>query len=58
MTYTLIPTGGVITPISVTSTIITPNQIGSKSKSITTGSRIGIVSVISANESIKQTPMR
>ena len=30
MTYTFTPTGGVITPISVTRTIITPNHIGSK----------------------------
>ena len=37
MTYTLIPTGGVITPISVTNTIITPNHIGSKPKDITSG---------------------
>ena len=29
MTNTFIPTGGVITPIATTKTIMTPNQIGS-----------------------------
>ena len=37
MTYTFTPTGGVITPISVTRTIITPNQIGSNPAVAMTG---------------------
>ncbi len=41
-TYTLAPTGMVITPIPTTNTIITPNQTGSKPRPTTTGKKIGI----------------
>ncbi len=53
MMNTLIPTGGVITPMSVTKTIMTPNQIGSKPNLVTRGKRMGTVNIIKASESIK-----
>lgn len=42
-TKTLRPTGGVIIPISITMTTMTPNQIGSKPRLMMTGNTIGIV---------------
>ena len=58
ITNTLTPTGGVMTPISPTSTMITPNQIGSNPSYITTGKKIGIVTTIMAMESMKKPPMK
>ena len=58
MTYTFTPTGGVITPISVTRTIITPNHMGSKPRVRTTGYMMGTVRVIRARASIKHPPRR
>jgi len=58
MIYTLIPTGGVMTPISPTNTMITPNHMGLKPSSTITGYRIGTVRVIRARESIKQPPIK
>ena len=42
-TKTFKPTGGVIRLISVTTTTIIPNQIGSKPKLVTKGKKIGTV---------------
>ena len=42
-TYTVIPTGGVISPVSQASTTITPNQMGSKPRVVTIGKKIGTV---------------
>jgi len=39
--------------ISVTTTMITPNQMGSKPRDVMTGKKMGIVSVIMASESIE-----
>lgn len=43
MTKTLTPTGGVICPISIIITMITPNQIGLKPKATTVGYIMGRV---------------
>ena len=57
MTYTLIPTGGVITPISDTRVMMIPNQMGSKPSFKATGKKMGTVSSMSPKESIKHPPM-
>jgi len=43
-----------MTPIPVTSTMITPNQMGSNPSDVMTGKKIGIVSMIMARESMRQ----
>jgi len=53
ITYTFIPTGGVIIAISVISTMMMPNQIGSKWSATTTGKKMGIVKSIMDIASIK-----
>ena len=50
-TNTLIPTGGVISPISITITQITPNQIGSKPSPETMGKTTGSVTTSMARPS-------
>ena len=58
MTKTLTPTGGVMTPISPTSTTITPNQMGSKFSFNTSGKKIGISTTMRAMESMKNPPIK
>ena len=57
-TYTLMPTGGVITPISPINTITTPNHIRSNPRVWARGAKIGTVSMIRAKASMKQPPNR
>ena len=54
MTKTLRPTGGVMNPISNTTTIITPYQMGLKPRALITGNIMGVVRIIMATQSIKQ----
>jgi hypothetical protein len=54
MTNRLKPIGGVTSPISTTSTMKTPNQMGSKPAAITSGKVIGIVMRIMATLSSTQ----
>ena len=57
-TYILTPTGGVIAPIVVTMVRMIEYQIGSKSRAIPNGKKIGIVNTRNPRESMKQPPMR
>ena len=57
MMNTLMPTGGVMRLISMTSVMMTPNQMGSKPISRTMGKTTGMVSTMMASPSIKQPRM-
>lgn len=57
-TKIFIPIGGVIMPISIIRTMITPYQIGLKPRAITVGNMIGIVRMSAAIISKKQPQIR
>jgi len=50
--------GGVISPISILTTVTTPNQIGSKPRLLIIGTRKGNVIIITLMESIKNPKIR
>ena len=58
ITNTFMPTGGWIRPSSTVITMMTPNQIGSKPRWVTTGKMIGTVRMIIAIASIRQPSTR